>query len=130
MAVEMVDHSPERMAGLVQPFVIPAVARVGQRDQFDVLVELHELVGQRDRVAEQHDVIAHAVDDHQTSNARFLSDAGAAILMPQAELSVDALAKLPSLGRDQLREMAEKARALARPEAARDVANVCEELVK
>ena len=72
----------------------------------------------------------HAVDDHQTANARFLSDAGAAILMPQAELSVDALAKLPSLGRDQLREMAEKARALARPEAARDVANVCEELVK
>ena len=72
----------------------------------------------------------HAVDDHQTANARFLSEAGAAILMPQEELSVEALAKLPSLGRDQLREMAEKARALARPDAARDVANVCEELVK
>jgi UDP-N-acetylglucosamine--N-acetylmuramyl-(pentapeptide) pyrophosphoryl-undecaprenol N-acetylglucosamine transferase len=72
----------------------------------------------------------HAVDDHQTANARFLSEAGAAILMPQEELSVEALAKLPSLGRDQLREMAEKARDLARPDAARDVANVCEELVK
>ena len=29
----------------------------------------------------------HAVDDHQTANARFLADQGAAILLPQAELS-------------------------------------------
>ncbi len=70
----------------------------------------------------------YAVDDHQTSNARFLADAGAAILMPQADLSVEALAELPSLGRDQLREMAEKARALARPDAARAAALVCEEI--
>jgi UDP-N-acetylglucosamine--N-acetylmuramyl-(pentapeptide) pyrophosphoryl-undecaprenol N-acetylglucosamine transferase len=70
----------------------------------------------------------HAVDDHQTSNARFLADAGAAILIPQDQLSVEALAELPSLSRDQLREMAEKARALARPEAASEVALVCEEI--
>src|SRR5262249_38146746 len=30
--------------------------------------------------------LPHAVDDHQTTNARFLSDAGAAVLLPQAEL--------------------------------------------
>lgn len=70
----------------------------------------------------------HAVDDHQTANARFLADAGAAILMPQASLSVEALAELPSLSRDQLREMAEKARALARPDAAFAAALACEEI--
>jgi len=34
----------------------------------------------------------HHVDDHQTVNAKFLVDAGAAVLMPQSELSADALA--------------------------------------
>ena len=29
----------------------------------------------------------HAVDDHQTANARFLTDAGAAQLLPQHELT-------------------------------------------
>lgn len=35
-----------------------------------------------------------AVDDHQTHNARFLADAGAAILLPQAELTPAGLAEL------------------------------------
>jgi len=34
----------------------------------------------------------HAVDDHQTANARFLADAGAAILVPESELSAERLA--------------------------------------
>src|SRR5437016_7580971 len=33
----------------------------------------------------------HAVDDHQTANARFLADAGAAILVPESELSAERL---------------------------------------
>jgi UDP-N-acetylglucosamine--N-acetylmuramyl-(pentapeptide) pyrophosphoryl-undecaprenol N-acetylglucosamine transferase len=36
----------------------------------------------------------YAVDDHQTSNARFLSEKGAAILLPQTELTVEKLATL------------------------------------
>ena len=36
----------------------------------------------------------HAVDDHQTHNARFLSECGAAILIPQAELTAQKLADL------------------------------------
>jgi UDP-N-acetylglucosamine--N-acetylmuramyl-(pentapeptide) pyrophosphoryl-undecaprenol N-acetylglucosamine transferase len=36
----------------------------------------------------------HAVDDHQTGNARFLSEAGAAILLPQKELTPEKLAAL------------------------------------
>ena len=70
----------------------------------------------------------HAVDDHQTSNARFLSSAGAAILLPQDQLTPERLAEIRNLSRQQLAQMAEKARALARPEATAAVAQVCAEL--
>ncbi len=72
----------------------------------------------------------HAVDDHQTANARFLSRAGAAMLLPQAELTPGRLAELRHLSRDQLKEMAEKARELAMPDATSMVATVCEEIAK
>jgi len=73
--------------------------------------------------------LPHAVDDHQTGNARFLADRDAAFLLPQRELDADKLAGiLTSLERPRLQEMAEKARALAKPRAAEAVARVCEEL--
>jgi UDP-N-acetylglucosamine--N-acetylmuramyl-(pentapeptide) pyrophosphoryl-undecaprenol N-acetylglucosamine transferase len=73
----------------------------------------------------------HAVDDHQTANARFLSEKGAAILLPQHELSPQKLsALLRSLDRKKLLEMASKARALGKPEAARVVADRCVALAK
>jgi UDP-N-acetylglucosamine--N-acetylmuramyl-(pentapeptide) pyrophosphoryl-undecaprenol N-acetylglucosamine transferase len=68
----------------------------------------------------------HAVDDHQTANARFLAERGAAVLLPQAELTPRRLADLiGSLDRDRLLAMARKARALGKPEAARTVAARC-----
>ncbi len=68
----------------------------------------------------------HAVDDHQTANAKFLAERGAAILLPQSELSAARLAALiGSLDRARLLEMAAKARALGRPQAARLVAERC-----
>ena len=71
----------------------------------------------------------HAVDDHQTGNARFLADRGGAYLLPQTELSPDRLAGiLSSLDRGRLLNMAEHARALAKPLAAAAVAHVCAEL--
>ena len=69
----------------------------------------------------------HAVDDHQTANARFLADAGAAILLPQSEMTPAVIGGLCQSPRVQLLAMAEKARALAKPEAAAEVARVCEE---
>ena len=72
----------------------------------------------------------HAVDDHQTSNARFLSSAGAAILLPQGELTPERLAEIRNLSRSQLAQMAEKARELARPDATAMVAKSCTELAK
>jgi UDP-N-acetylglucosamine--N-acetylmuramyl-(pentapeptide) pyrophosphoryl-undecaprenol N-acetylglucosamine transferase len=73
----------------------------------------------------------HAVDDHQSANAKFLADRGAAILLPQERLSAEALATLlRSLDRDALLAMATKARTLGKPDAARVVADRCAELVE
>jgi len=67
-----------------------------------------------------------AVDDHQTANARFLADRGAAILLPQKDLAPERLAGLiRSLDRQALVAMARKARALGKPDAARIVADRC-----
>ena len=72
-----------------------------------------------------------AVDDHQTHNARFLSDKGAAILLPQKELNASRLAELiRGLKREKLLAMAQAARGLAKPDATQAVAKVCEELAE
>ncbi len=73
----------------------------------------------------------HAVDDHQTANARFLADRGAAILLPQRDLTPHKLSSLiGSLDRARLLELARNARALGKPEAARLVAERCMELAR
>ena len=73
----------------------------------------------------------HAVDDHQTANARFLAERGAAILLPQTELTPQRLAELiASLDRPALLKMAENARALGKPDAAKVVAQRCMELAR
>jgi UDP-N-acetylglucosamine--N-acetylmuramyl-(pentapeptide) pyrophosphoryl-undecaprenol N-acetylglucosamine transferase len=70
-----------------------------------------------------------AVDDHQTGNAKFLSDKGAAILMPQTELTPRHLAAiLENITREKALSMAVAARALSQPLAAQRVAQVCKEL--
>ncbi len=70
-----------------------------------------------------------AVDDHQTHNARFLSDKNAAVLLPQKELNAEKLAQLlRELTREKLLAMAQAARSLAKPDATTQVANVCKEL--
>jgi UDP-N-acetylglucosamine--N-acetylmuramyl-(pentapeptide) pyrophosphoryl-undecaprenol N-acetylglucosamine transferase len=73
----------------------------------------------------------HAVDDHQTANARFLADRGAAILIQQRDLSPQKLAELiRTLDRAKLLEMARKARAAGKPDAARVVAQRCMALAR
>jgi len=72
----------------------------------------------------------HAVDDHQTGNARFLVNVGGAFLLPQTELTPDSIALIRNYSRSQLLEMAEKARSLAKPDATEEVANLCAESAK
>jgi UDP-N-acetylglucosamine--N-acetylmuramyl-(pentapeptide) pyrophosphoryl-undecaprenol N-acetylglucosamine transferase len=73
----------------------------------------------------------YAVDDHQTANARVLVEAGAAQLIPEAQLDVaDLVQRLRALVADPARRlaMAEAARSLAKPEADRVVAERCLEV--
>ncbi len=71
----------------------------------------------------------HAVDDHQTTNARFLSDAGAAWLVPQAQLQAGDLAeRLQHLSREELLRMAQAAYAQRKVQAVDEMVQACEEL--
>ena len=73
----------------------------------------------------------YAVDNHQTCNAKFLSDRNAAVLLPQNELTPQGLAELlMGFSRAKLMEMAMKARELANPDATRLVAEACMGMIK
>ena len=72
----------------------------------------------------------HAVDDHQSANARYLVAAGGADLIQQSELSVERFLEWfrQHQSREHLLEIAERARAQGHPEAARRVADICLEV--
>lgn len=71
-----------------------------------------------------------AVDDHQTTNARFLVDAGAGWLLPQPQLSAESLAQmLQTTGRPTLLQRAIKAKEMQKTEATLVVVSACEALV-
>ncbi len=68
----------------------------------------------------------HAVDDHQTANARYLVDGGAALLLPETTLSCAQLADcLMSMTRQNLQVYASAARQLAQPQVAEQLADAC-----
>ncbi len=72
-----------------------------------------------------------AVDDHQTVNARFLADAGAAQLLPQPELSPQRLAQLLlNTKRSALIQQALEAKKLQKTEAVPQIVRACEELCR
>jgi UDP-N-acetylglucosamine--N-acetylmuramyl-(pentapeptide) pyrophosphoryl-undecaprenol N-acetylglucosamine transferase len=67
----------------------------------------------------------YAAGDHQTANAQFMADAGAAVVIPDAELTGPRLAlEVGGLlaDRGRLSAMARASAALARPDAAREIA--------
>ena len=73
-----------------------------------------------------------AVDDHQTKNAQYLVDRGAAQLLPQSsDLAQRLSATIEIIGeRAGLLQMAQAARALAKPDAAERVATIVLEQVE
>lgn len=74
----------------------------------------------------------YAIDDHQTENAKYLENAGAAVIEQQSELTVAKLADLFSelfFDREKLLTMALNARSVAKPKAAETFADYCEEVV-
>ena len=73
--------------------------------------------------------VPHAVDDHQTSNARFLVDADAAWLVQQADLTPEVLAQLlQKMERPALLRRALKAKSMQKLTATREIVAACEEL--
>jgi UDP-N-acetylglucosamine--N-acetylmuramyl-(pentapeptide) pyrophosphoryl-undecaprenol N-acetylglucosamine transferase len=73
----------------------------------------------------------HAVDDHQTGNARYLSENGAGLLLAQKEFNAAAFAQLlTQTNREQCLAIATLARGLAKPDATMQVVSVIEELAK
>jgi len=70
----------------------------------------------------------HAVDDHQTSNAKYLTDKDAAVVVQQQDLTVDALGRLlQDMTVQRLKAMAKAAHQLALPNATAFVADKCME---
>lgn len=77
--------------------------------------------------------LPHAIDDHQTANATFLVDGGAAVLLSQDALAARALADeiIALLGEPgRLESMSVAALALGKPGAVRAIADCCEELMQ
>ena len=72
-----------------------------------------------------------AVDDHQTTNARFLVDQGAGLLLPQPELNPEKLADMLQVAqRTTLLRWAEAAHQMAKTDATEQVVAACEELAR
>ncbi len=68
-----------------------------------------------------------AVDDHQTANARFLSDQGAATLLPQTQLTPEVIVKLLSNSERTMHYLqGQKAYSLRRTDATEQVVRACE----
>lgn len=72
-----------------------------------------------------------AIDDHQTANAMWMVDAGAAILLPQSEMNLEKLVDLVRgfvQDRNHLQQMAKAAMGIRIMDASEKVADYCEEL--
>lgn len=69
--------------------------------------------------------LLHAIDDHQSANARYLSDAGAALILPQPELNAETLRKAIEQTMTSLTSMSQAAKNLAKLDATKTVADIC-----
>lgn len=69
--------------------------------------------------------LLHAIDDHQTANAKYLADAGAALLLPQPELNAENLRKTITQAMTSLHSMSRAAKAKAQLAATQTVADIC-----
>ncbi len=74
----------------------------------------------------------HAADDHQAKNAQYYTRAGGAVMIRERELDGERLASIIQefLGNDEKRSaMADKMRAMARPDATRQIVTECLQMI-
>lgn len=123
------------------PMLAPAVAGLGHYDLRGYITGFGEALAAADVVVARSggsifEIAAagrpsvlipypYATGDHQAANARYMAEAGAAVVIPDAELDGPRLAR--EVGRllgdpGRLASMARSARQVARPAAARDIA--------
>ena len=69
--------------------------------------------------------LPNAIDDHQTANAKYLTESGAAILLKQSDLTAENLAQQIETLCENLAQRREIARSLAYLNATETVANFC-----
>lgn len=77
--------------------------------------------------------LPHAIDDHQTRNAEFLAEQGAAVLLPQHATDADRLAAQLTevlMNKQRIKTMGEHARLLAQPDATQRVVAACLEVAR
>jgi UDP-N-acetylglucosamine--N-acetylmuramyl-(pentapeptide) pyrophosphoryl-undecaprenol N-acetylglucosamine transferase len=77
--------------------------------------------------------LPHAIDDHQTQNAGYLAREGAAVLLPQGTTDAATLATQLTevlMHSERLNQMASTARRLAKPDATRNVVEICLEVAR
>ncbi|AYC34193.1 undecaprenyldiphospho-muramoylpentapeptide beta-N-acetylglucosaminyltransferase [Pseudomonas cavernae] len=77
--------------------------------------------------------LPHAIDDHQTRNAQYLAEEGAALLLPQATTDADDLAAYLTevlMQPERLMSMARTARRLSKPDATHTVVDICLEVAR
>lgn len=136
------EHDYERVKGLYSEFALSGVVIPFIDDMAGAYSEADLVVG-RAGASTVTELAAmgkpsilipfpHAADDHQTANARTLSDAGGAVLLSQDDLSASSLAGLVERlddDRDSLDRMASRARGKGRPEAAGAIVDQLEALM-
>ena len=72
----------------------------------------------------------YAIDDHQTANARWLVDAGAALMVAEADLCSEFGSLIPQLlDSDQLATMAARSSSVAKLDATAQIVAACEEVL-
>lgn len=69
--------------------------------------------------------LLHAIDDHQTANARYLCEAGAALLLTQPDLNASNLRKLIEQTMTALPTMSLAAKSQSKLDATQTVADIC-----
>lgn len=72
--------------------------------------------------------LPHAIDDHQTANAHYLADGGAALILPQKDLTAASLSAAITQISNNLDTMANASKNKARLDATVTVANICIEV--
>ncbi|MCF6202265.1 MAG: undecaprenyldiphospho-muramoylpentapeptide beta-N-acetylglucosaminyltransferase [Methylococcaceae bacterium] len=69
--------------------------------------------------------LPHAIDDHQTANAKYLTDAGAGILLAQSDLTIETLLTAIKKIKNSLRNMSDLSKSKAKLDATNSVATIC-----